>query len=167
MAPATHRPRARSRGAQVQAAVGFIVIGLLAMGWAGASTVTGWVHRGGGLGEAPGDEEASMLFAVIHEHGPAWDASRPLREQAAWDEHAAFMDALADEGFIVLGGPLGDRRAVMVDRALLIVDAGTEDEVRTRLDGDPWKAMKLLEVASVEPWVILLGDPARLAPAGG
>jgi hypothetical protein len=45
------------------------------------------------------------------------------------------------------------------------VDAGSEDEIRTRLDGDPWKTMKLLEVASVEPWVILLGDPARLAPA--
>jgi uncharacterized protein YciI len=108
-----------------------------------------------------------MLFAVIHEHGPAWDTSRTMREQEAWDAHATFMDALADEGFIVLGGPLGDRRALMVDRALLIVDAGTEAEVRTHLDGDPWKPMKLLEVASVEPWVILLGDPARLAPASG
>jgi hypothetical protein len=37
-------------GLQVPAAVGFIVIGLLAMWWAGASTVSGWVHRGGGLG---------------------------------------------------------------------------------------------------------------------
>jgi uncharacterized protein YciI len=108
-----------------------------------------------------------MLFAVIHEHGPAWDASRPLREQQGWDEHATFMDALADEGFIVIGGPLGDRRAVMVDRALLVVDAGSEDEIRTRLDTDPWKTMKLLEVASVEPWVILLGDADRLAPASG
>lgn len=108
-----------------------------------------------------------MLFAVISEHGPGWDASRPLREQEGWDEHATFMDALDDEGFIVLGGPLGDARGVMVDRALLIVDAGSEDEVRTRLGADPWKATKLLETASVEPWVMLLGDPARLAPASG
>jgi uncharacterized protein YciI len=107
-----------------------------------------------------------MLFAVIHEHGPAWDGSRTLREQDGWDAHAAFMDALADEGFVVLGGPLGDRRALMVDRALLIVDAESEAEVRTRLGVDPWKPMKLLEVASVEPWVILLGDAQRLAPAG-
>jgi ABC-2 type transport system permease protein len=34
-------------GLQVPAAVGFIVVGLLAMGWAGAGTVTRWVHRGG------------------------------------------------------------------------------------------------------------------------
>jgi uncharacterized protein len=106
-----------------------------------------------------------MLFAVIHEHGTAWDGSRTLREQEGWDAHAAFMDALADQGFIVLGGPLGDQRALMVDRALLIIEAGTEAEVRTRLEADPWKPMKLLEVASVEPWVILLGDPRRLAPA--
>jgi uncharacterized protein YciI len=106
-----------------------------------------------------------MLFAVMHEHGPAWDGSRTMREQDAWDEHAAFMDQLADEGFIVLGGPLGDERGLMVNRALLIVEAASEEEVRTRLQADPWKPMKLLEIGSVEPWVILLGDPRRLAPA--
>ena len=47
------------------------------------------------------------LFAVTRERGGAWDVSRALREQDAWDEHAAFMDGLADSGFIVLGGPVG------------------------------------------------------------
>jgi len=31
------------------------------------------------------------------------------REQAGWEEHAAFMDALADEGFILFGGPVTER----------------------------------------------------------
>lgn len=47
-------------------------------------------------------------FAVRLVHGPGWDASRPIREQHGWDEHAAFMDGLVDGGFIILGGPALD-----------------------------------------------------------
>ena len=104
-----------------------------------------------------------MLFAVIQEHGQEWDESRTLREQQEWAAHAEFMDALADEGFIVLGGPLGDERALMIDRALLIIEADSEATVRKRLEPDPWIQMNLLKVGSVQPWVILLGDPKRLA----
>jgi hypothetical protein len=32
-------------------------------------------------------------------------ASRPLREQDQWDEHARFMDGLFDEGFLAMAGP--------------------------------------------------------------
>jgi hypothetical protein len=45
-------------------------------------------------------------FAVTVAHGPAWDASRPMREQDEWHAHARYMDQLVDEGFIVLGGPV-------------------------------------------------------------
>ena len=51
---------------------------------------------------------AETYFAVFRERGSAWDASRPMRQQPRWDEHAAFMDALVDSGVIVLGGPLGE-----------------------------------------------------------
>jgi hypothetical protein len=79
-----------------------------------------------------------------------------LREQDAWDEHATFMDGLVDDGFVLLGGPLG------ADRALLIVEAGSEEEVRERLARDPWTPMRLLGVERVEPWEILLGElPTR------
>ena len=44
-------------------------------------------------------------FAVTMVHGPHWDRSRPIREQDGWDEHAAFMDGLVDDGLIILGGP--------------------------------------------------------------
>ncbi len=90
-------------------------------------------------------------LAVRRVRGPAWDASRPLRGQALWDEHAVFMNALAAEGFVVLGGPLGDGAEV-----LLIVDADGEEAVRARLALDPWTTAGLLEVKSVEPWAVLL-----------
>ena len=44
-------------------------------------------------------------FAVRLVHGPNWDPGRPIREQDGWQEHAAFMDGLVDDGFIILGGP--------------------------------------------------------------
>jgi uncharacterized protein YciI len=93
-----------------------------------------------------------MYFAVIRERGQAWDASRSMRAQDRWTEHAAFMDALADEGFVVQGGPLGDEALF-----LLIVDAESVVAVRARLAADPWVPMGLLRIGSVEPWEILLG----------
>lgn len=61
------------------------------------------------------------------------------------------MDSLVDDGFVVLGGPLGD-----AERILLIVDAGTEHEIRERLADDPWTRSGLLEIARIETWDILL-----------
>ena len=91
-------------------------------------------------------------FAVLRERGPAWDHSRPLTEQQRWDEHAAFMNALTDDGFVVLGGPLGDGNTT-----LLIVRAENEEAIHERLAADPWTPMRLLRAARVEPWQILLG----------
>ena len=92
-------------------------------------------------------------FVVIREAGPGWDSSKPLREQDAWPEHAAFMNACVEDGFVVVGGPVGGG-----PRTLLIVEAQDEDEIRRRLDADPWAPMRLLTVASVEAWEVLLGE---------
>ena len=93
-------------------------------------------------------------FAVVRERGAAWDEARPMREQDRWDGHAAFMDALADEGFIVRGGPLGEGNR----RFLLMFDAPSEEAIRSRLDDDPWTPAEMLRIASIDPWEILLGD---------
>jgi uncharacterized protein YciI len=96
------------------------------------------------------------LFLVSGEHGGSWDWSKGLREQAAWSEHAAFMDALAEDGFVVLGGPLDEKDV------LLVVDADDEDSIRARFAADPWLESGLLEITSIRPWTILLeGRPGH------
>jgi hypothetical protein len=89
-------------------------------------------------------------FAVTVVYGPAWDHSRPIREQPAWDEHAAFMDRLVDDGLVIVGGPLGDG-----ERVLLLVEAAGEQQVRARLGADPW-APELRQVGTIEPWALWL-----------
>jgi uncharacterized protein YciI len=89
--------------------------------------------------------------------GPAWDGSRGIRDQVRWDEHAAFMDALAEEGVVVLGGPVGETDGHEV---LLVVDVADEGEIRSRLATDPW-AGDLLTITSVKPWSVWLRGPAR------
>lgn len=91
-------------------------------------------------------------FVVVRAFGPAYEASVTLEEQAGWGEHAAFMEGLVDEGFVRLGGLLGDGT-----RALLVCDAPDERTVRARLADDPWPE-ELLELVSVEPWEIRLGS---------
>jgi uncharacterized protein YciI len=104
-----------------------------------------------------------MYFVVAQEGGASWDRSRPMREQQMWTEHAAFVDALAEEGLVVLAGPLGDSAGSRdrVHRALLVIDADSEDTVRARLAADPWIRSGMLTVVSIDRWEILLGHIAR------
>jgi uncharacterized protein YciI len=92
------------------------------------------------------------LFAVIREGGARWDHARPPSEQDAWDEHLAFMGGLAESRFVVLGGWLAGG-----PKTLLVVEARDEADVRRRFEGDPYTAMELLAITSVEPWEVLLG----------
>jgi uncharacterized protein len=89
-------------------------------------------------------------FLVKHVPGPGWDHSRLRREQDGWDEHAAFIDGLAAEGVIVLGGPVGPGDG---DYALLVVDLDDEAAIRARLAADPWEDT-ILEIESIEPWTV-------------
>ena len=61
--------------------------------------------------------------------GPAWDHSRGTREQTGWGEDAAFMDGLAEEGVVVLSGPIGEGDGEVF---LLVVDADGEATMRAR-----------------------------------
>lgn len=97
------------------------------------------------------DPAMGTYYAVRRIRGPAWNAALPMRGQALWAEHAAFMDALVAEGFVVLGGPVGAGEEI-----LLVVDAESEDAVRSRLAADPWSESGLLEIGRIDPWTILL-----------
>jgi uncharacterized protein YciI len=92
-----------------------------------------------------------MFHVVLLRSGPEWRRGRPLEEQSGWDEHAAFMDALVDEGFVILGGPLSDEF-----RVVHAVEADSEEEVRRKFAQDPWSETHL-RVESIDPWTIRLG----------
>ena len=92
-------------------------------------------------------------FMVIRTRGPGWQDSRTLEGQDDWAGHASFMNALAKEGFVILGGPLEGASDV-----LLIVRATSPDEIRSRLAEDPWTINDLLRVTRIAPWTLRLGS---------
>jgi uncharacterized protein len=96
-------------------------------------------------------------FLVERGKGPGWDHSCGRRQQEGWDEHASFMDGLAEEGFVVLGGPIGEGDG---ENTLLVIDADDEAAVRARLAEDPWPE-ELLTIESIRPWSVWLGGPQR------
>jgi uncharacterized protein YciI len=98
-------------------------------------------------------------FVVLRSRGPAWDDSKPLEAQAEWPAHAAFMDALFQQGFAALVGPLQGTRD-----ALLILRASSTSEIVDRLAADPWSTNGLLVTKQISPWQIRLGT--LIASAG-
>jgi len=81
------------------------------------------------------NDEAPTLFLVRVTRGGPWDWSVGLRQQAGFDEHAHFMDALVSDGYILLGGPLEGGRDVVH-----VIHAASEQDIRDRLALDPWSA---------------------------
>jgi hypothetical protein len=91
-----------------------------------------------------------MFLVVLRRSGPGYDHSKPLEQQSGWAEHAAFMDGLVEDGFVVLGGVLGDEV-----RTAHAVEATSEDEIRERFARDPWSGSHLV-VDSIDRWTIRL-----------
>ena len=90
-----------------------------------------------------------MFHVVLRQSGPEWRPGHPLEEQSGWQEHAVFMDGLVDDGFIVLGGPIGDGRVVHA------VEAESKEVVRATFARDPWSGTHLV-VKAIDPWTIRL-----------
>jgi hypothetical protein len=95
------------------------------------------------------------MYVVLRRSGPRWDPARPVEEQSGWPEHASFMDALVDEGFVVLGGPLADEQ-----RVVLVVESDDDAAVRRTLARDPWHETHL-QIESVDRWTIRLDGRRR------
>ena len=100
------------------------------------------------------------LYSVIREAGPGFlDGGIAAQPDVA--DHAAFMNGLAEQGLILFGGPLAGTETGHL-RALLIVSADGEDEIRHRLNDDPWVRMERLVITSIESWNVIVGA-GRLA----
>jgi uncharacterized protein YciI len=91
-------------------------------------------------------------FLVFRGKGTSWDPSKGRREQIGWNDHAAFMDGLVEDGFVVMGGPIGDGEG---EDTLQVVEAESEEAVRERINDDPW-GEDMLMTKSVQPWQVWL-----------
>jgi uncharacterized protein YciI len=92
-------------------------------------------------------------FLAISSAGSNRDLSKSTREQPLWDEHAAFIDQLVDDGSILMGGPLVDEGG-----SLLIFNAEDENEVREKLRNDPWAKQGILKLENVKRWEIFIDE---------
>ena len=63
------------------------------------------------------------------------------------------MDKLTADGFVVLGGPLGEGDG---EDALLVVDSPNEVAINSTLSNDPWSKAGILEIKSIQRWTIFL-----------
>jgi uncharacterized protein YciI len=90
-------------------------------------------------------------YVVISSAGPNRDSSKGTREQPFWDEHAAFIDRLVADGFILMGGPFVDEGG-----SLLIFNVDDENEVRAKLKDDPWSTHGILKLESIKRWQIFI-----------
>ena len=95
-------------------------------------------------------------FVVIRNAGPGWTDPNGAFEQPGVVEHAAFMNALADEGIVLLAGPLAGSEHGRI-RALVIIAAENEGVIHDRLAADPWAQTQRLVITTVEPWNIFVG----------
>jgi uncharacterized protein YciI len=91
------------------------------------------------------------VFVLNQVNGPNYDRSRRRRDQAGWPEHAAYMDKLLADGFVIMGGPLDDGEHV-----LLILQAADEQEVADTLALDPWRPMGILATTTLQRWDVWL-----------
>ncbi len=99
--------------------------------------------------------EPMPYFVIVRKRSTGWDWSKPMRRQAAWDDHAAFMDRMAAGGFIVAAGPLGDEDDA--PEVMHVASAADRNVVERCMAEDPWTPMHLLETVSVTAWTVLLG----------
>jgi hypothetical protein len=101
----------------------------------------------------------AKTIAVFLRPGSRWNPALPVRQQAFWDEHARFMDALFDAGTVVLGGPFADGSGSMV-----ILSADSADAARAIFRGDPWSQQDVLVPCDAREWTIFLDARTKRSP---
>jgi uncharacterized protein YciI len=95
-------------------------------------------------------------YAVYREAGPGWSEGLGALEQPGVYDHSAFMNQLAEQGFVLFAGPLAGSEAARI-RVLLIASADGEAEIHRRLADDPWVHTQRLETTAVETCNLFVG----------
>ncbi len=90
-------------------------------------------------------------FMLLWAPGPAWLPGKTVREQPYWDDHATFMDALFENGMVILGGPFADTTGSVV-----IVEADNEQEVADVFAQDPFVLHHIFTRSLLKQWLLFL-----------
>lgn len=93
----------------------------------------------------------TKTIAVFLVPGSHWNPDLPVRQQAYWDEHASFMDALFKAGAVILGGPFAHGSGSMV-----MLKAESVEAARAIFREDPWTRQDVLVAGEVKEWTIFL-----------
>jgi uncharacterized protein YciI len=101
-------------------------------------------------------------YAVIREAGPGW-VDGGIAAQPDVADHAAFMKGLADAGVLLFAGPLAGTETARL-RALLVMNAAAEAEIRRRLADDPWARNERLAITRIERWNLIVGADRLAVP---
>ena len=96
------------------------------------------------------------LFAVIRGAGLGWTEGKGAFDQSLVSEHTAFMNSLAENGFVLFAGPLAGSEHDRI-RVLLIMEAASEADINRLLAEDPWARTQRLVITSIEAWNLFLG----------
>jgi hypothetical protein len=83
--------------------------------------------------------------------GETWDGGAP-QSQPDWDAHEAFVDALVEDGTIVMGGPFSDHTG-----AMLLMDGLSAAEARRIVQLDPFVKNGVFVVDDVRDWTLYVG----------
>ena len=89
---------------------------------------------------------ATMSFFVLEYRYADMDARARVRP-----DHLAYLQALQEEGTVVLAGPVGDGSG-----AMMVLQAGSEDEARRVVDSDPYTAAGVGVDHVLRPWNVVV-----------
>jgi len=101
--------------------------------------------------EMKGTDRLKKTFVTTFTPGTNWIAGKTSREQPYWTEHAAFMDALFEDGIVTMGGPFADYSIILV-----VVEAFDENAVHDLFKRDPFIVHGIFHFASVHEWLVFL-----------
>jgi len=85
--------------------------------------------------------------------GPAWEHGGPIREQPGWDAHAEFIDALVENGTMVMGGPFGDNLGSMI-----LLEGVDGAEARRLVADDPFIENGVFVLDEIREWTIFVDE---------
>ena len=92
-----------------------------------------------------------MSFFILEYRYADMDARVRVRP-----DHLAYMQSLAEEGTVVLAGPVGDGSSAMV-----VLQVASEEEARRVVNDDPYTAAGVGADHVLRPWNVVI--PAQSA----